>query len=167
MPDLFSDFMATPSGDTFVPLRAAVTDAPEYDFHANDVEELDQLVNDEDYEEVSARMGALMPNWLLSPRVHRLLAYAAGQLGDTETAQREGYLARACLRGLLQSGDGTPERPYLVTHVADEYDVLDYLKKDPVEQRQVVGPGGAFDVLLCEDDSELWFDISPAFKEPA
>src|SRR5262245_47220246 len=111
MPDLFSDFLANPSAQTFLPLRSAIIATPEYDFYSDDLSQLADLIDRQDYAAVPAKLSALMPNWLLSPQAHQLASFAAEQLGDKDMAQREAYLAKACLQGLLQSGDGTQERP--------------------------------------------------------
>jgi hypothetical protein len=160
MADEFSDFLADPTGATFLRLRERLLDSPGYDFHSGALDELEELINGGQYDAVPDKISELMPGWLLSPRVHQLAGHAAQETGDPARAAREGYLAKACLRGLLQSGDGSRARPYRVTHVADEYDVLDYLAKEVAEQRVVEGDGGAFDVIGCADGSQLWFDIS-------
>jgi hypothetical protein len=166
MADPLSDFLERPSGESFVRLRAAVLAEPSYDFHADDDAELNQLVEEGEDEVVVGRLPQLMPNWLLSPRVHQMLGDAAQRSGDAETAQREHYFARAALRGLLESGDGSRERPYLVTHIADEYDLLSALGKEAESQSQAGGPSGVCDVIACRDGSELWFDVTPGFTQP-
>src|SRR5262245_66303882 len=124
MADAFSVFLADPSGENFVRLREAVLNRPDFDFYSLDLERLADAAQRGAYADVVGLFPAMLPNWLLSPQAHRLVSYAAKQLGDTEMAARERALGRACLRGLLGSGDGTKARPYLVTHIADEYDVL-------------------------------------------
>jgi hypothetical protein len=109
----------------------------------------------------------LMPNWLLSPRVHFLLSTAADKLGDADMARREQYLAKVCLRGLLASGNGSEELPYLITHLPDEYDVLDALGKEMTGQRLVRSGPGACDVIACADGTEVWFDITAGLQAEA
>lgn len=168
MADPFADFLDNPSGDTFLELRALVIAQPEYDFHSASLAELEDLVATGQFEAVPEKLPELMPNWLLSPRLHRLVSQAAEQRGDTETAQRELALAQACLKGLLESGDGSPMRPYRITQVADEYDLLESLGKELATQRIV--PDAAFgplDVLVCSDGRELCFDIGPGLTQAA
>jgi hypothetical protein len=160
MPDLFSDFLANPSATTFLPLREAVIAAPEYDFYSDTLQELEDLVGAGNHAAATGMLPELMPNWLLSPRVHQLVGQAAAQLGDKDMAQREVYLAKACLQGLMQSGDGSEGRPYRVTHIDDEYEILNHLGKEVAEQGQVSTATGLLDHFVCTDDSELWFDVS-------
>ena len=164
MADAFSEFLQEPTEATFLRLRAVVLADPGYDFYSTAVDTLADLVAAEDYAAVLAELPALMPSWLLSPRVHLLVNQAAEKAGDAETARREMYVARACLRGLLRSGDGTKKRPYLVTHVADEYDLLDQLDKEEAGQDRVSDGDGVFDKIACTDGTELWFDASPGLK---
>ncbi len=160
MADLLIDFLERPTEESFVRLRAAVLSEPVYDFGAQDDADLAKLMEDGEFAAAAAMRSQLMPNWLLSPRVHQMLASAAESIGDKETAQSERYFARASLRGLLLSGDGAPERPYLVTHVADEYDLLATLDKAALTQRIVNTGSGSFDVITCRDGSEVWFDVT-------
>jgi hypothetical protein len=160
MADVFGDFLKKPDENNFRALRDCVIASPEYDFHATDLDELGEFVTGADYASATALSGTLMPNWLLSPRAHQLLGHAADHRGDLKMAGRENYMARACLHGLLASGDGTELKPYAVTHVPDEYDVLQALGKQPRSQRLVKNAGGSFDVFDCADGSEVWFDIS-------
>jgi hypothetical protein len=162
MPDELSDFLAKPSGETFLRLREVVIGSPDYEFHSDGADQVQGLFAAEDYEAVPDMLSELMPNWLLSPRVHRLVGLAAEQVGDTDLAQRETYMARACIRGLLESGDGSRERPFQVTHVADEYDLLEIQGKEMKQQRLVTDTAGSFDVIACTDGTELWFDIGPS-----
>ena len=164
MPDALSDFFETPNGATFVRMRDALLADPAYDFHSTDVDELTDLIASEDYAAVGEALPGLMPDWLLSPRAHQLAGLAAERAGNAEGARMERDVARACLKGLLESGDGSPERPFLVTHVADEYDLVRHLGKQPTGQREAVHEGRPCDVVATADGAELWFDSSPGLK---
>jgi hypothetical protein len=56
--------------------------------------------------------------------VHKFLAFAYGKQGGKDAARIEYQLANLCLEGILSTGTGTEDKPYLVLHVEDEYDVL-------------------------------------------
>src|SRR5262249_42492683 len=77
MPDAFSDFLASPSGETFLRLREVVAAEPDYDFYSNDLDGLSGLLTSEDFAGLAARIPELMPGWLLSPRLHQMAAVAA------------------------------------------------------------------------------------------
>jgi hypothetical protein len=167
MADAFADFLDQPNEQNFLRLRDMVIASPEYNFYAEDLDELASLIENGDYDEARGRLPELMPNWLLSPRAHQLIGLAAAQAGDQDTAQRENIMAQACFVGLTQSGNGSQLRPFRVTHIADEYDLLEALGKETRSQRLVTTGNGSFDVFTCADGSELWFDISPSVQTPA
>ena len=167
MADEISDFLTAPNGENFLRLRALIEDSPGYDVVSDGAERLATLVAAEEYGQAADLAADLMPNWLLSARVHHLAALAAEKLGDEETAARERYLSRACIRGLLLAGEGTRERPYPVLHVSDEYDLLDALSKQPSSQRIDNQGDGPCDVVTCADGSEVWFDVAAGFQNRA
>ena len=72
--------------------------------------------------------------------------------------------AKKCIRGILSTGDGTADKPYQVTRVSDEYDVLGHLGILPQGQSLTLKNGKAFDRLQC-GGSELWFDVTSVFKD--
>src|SRR5262249_5277926 len=101
---------------------------------------------------------------LLSPQVHQTAWLAAEKLGDADRAKVERCVTRACLRGLVRSGDGSPDRPFPVTHISDEYDLLDHLGKEFRGQRNVTTEAGGVDGFDCGDGSDLWFDVTLGAK---
>jgi hypothetical protein len=61
---------------------------------------------------------------------------------------------------LLTTGDGTRASPYIVTHPTDEYDVLAALGLKSAGQSLTERHGRLYDIQLCEDGRELWFDVT-------
>src|SRR5262249_4077808 len=108
----------------------------------------------------------LPPSKILSPRFHLLAADAAEALGDAANLELERSLFVLTLQGLLATGDGTRGNPYLICHSTDEYDILEALELDPAGQSLVESEGRLFDVLLCTDGREVWFDVTPAVSRP-
>lgn len=160
MADAFTEFLERPGVDTFLALRDDVLAQPGHDFAADDLAAIEALADEGDFPGVLGDLPGLMPSWLLSPRAHRLAGLAALRTGDDERAGFEGGFANACLAGILGSGDGTHERPYRVTHVADEYDVLEARAKTFAAHRTAAGAGRVLDILDCTDGSRLHFDVT-------
>ena len=106
---------------------------------------------------------ASFPNLLLSPQAHLLASQIARADGDEELAAIEGLYAVICLEGILRSGDGNSSQPYLVTRPSDEYDLLVYLDKRVTGQRLKQQGDRQFELLVLDDGSEIWFDVSVAF----
>lgn len=165
MADLFSEFLENPTGETFRALRNVLIEQPEFNFYSRDLAEVQALAEEEEFEDVILRAEEAMPDWLLSPSMHRYLAVAARAEGDSDRADQEEYLVKACRRGLLQSGDGSPQRPYLILHPADEYDVLAALGKEPAEQQLLNKLAPPLDRIRCVDGAELHFDLTPSLPQ--
>jgi hypothetical protein len=89
----------------------------------------------------------------------------AKRSNDEKAARMDGYIGVACCKGIVATGDGTKRRPYLVTRISDEYDVVRYLGKQPARQA-LTGIGDRhFDVITCTDGSEIWFDITAPYSK--
>ena len=110
------------------------------------------------FKEAQSQLRKAMPGLLVSPQAHFYASLAAGKLGDAAAAARETSLGKKCLAALLQTGNGSPEKPYLVTFVSDEYDILHALTKRAKLQAVISKDGKSFDRIECEDGTELWFE---------
>ncbi|MBK8208310.1 MAG: DUF4919 domain-containing protein [Planctomycetes bacterium] len=164
MPEPFFEFLREPNRESFLAARRAVLEDPSYQPYSTELEELDALIEQEDYQGVLDRMPELVPNLVLSPRLHLMLAYTQRRLGNTDSADMEGAIARTCADGILMTGDGTAEKPWLVLRTSDEYDVLMFIDKKMETQALIRRDGKALDRLACEDGSEVWFDVSDAMN---
>ncbi len=167
MPDEISDFLAEPNGENLLRLRAVIEASGAYDAGSDGDERLAGMIDQRAYHEAQDLVDDLMPGWLLSPRVHRLAAEAAENRGDEEAAARARYMLRACTKGILLAGDGTEERPFPILHVSDEYEIIDVMGKEPVDQRLAGGEAGLCDVIRCSDGTEVWFDVSAGMRARA
>lgn len=105
----------------------------------------------------------MRPNHLLSPGAHLKLALIYQQLGRDAEMERERVIANLCLEGILSTGDGSAERPYLVTRTSDEYDVLAASNLNPVSQTLRLVEGRRLDVLTTREGSEICFDVTEIF----
>ena len=152
-----------PNKENYLALRAAIVASPKYDPYSQDLEDIRELLQKKEFAQARARIKAAMPNLLLSPRAHLYAFQAAQGLKDTKTAEDERALLAACLKGILSTGEGTREKPYLVTRVEDEYDLLANLKKRSRKQGLVREGGKSLDCIMCTDGSECWFDVTEVF----
>jgi len=163
MQELLLQFVQDPNAENFLALRNSLIESERYDPYSDEMTLVDSLIESEKWSEAQEALGTAMPNLILSPRAHLMMSFIAEKL-DQEMAQKmEGFLASACCQGIVETGDGTKESPYLVTRTSDEYDVLSYLQKEFVEQSLVHVDEKSFDVVKCSDGTELWFDISVCF----
>jgi hypothetical protein len=153
-------FLQEQTLETFMLLRDAVLASPDYDPYNHYQSEAHALLEREEFAQVTEYLMSKIPGWILNPGIHKLLSFALHKLGDEERARMEFLLARAFLDGILLTGDGSEARPYLVSSVTDEYDVLDHLGKSLRQQSLVEKKGRRCDRFECEDGSQIWFDVS-------
>jgi hypothetical protein len=160
--DLVSDYLADPGPAALDRLRAAARTAPNFtaDLDVTLDRTVAPLIASGAYDEAVTALEDLMPGALLSPSAHGALSQALGRSGRTEDAEREATVARAALDGILATGDGSAEHPWSVLRVGDEYDVLRSLRRTRTRQTLVRDAGRTIDVLVCDDGSELHFDVT-------
>lgn len=152
------EHITQPSTFSFSELRAAYLGSglcSSYDEHFFVIRE---LIDDREFLAALDALTNVMPQLLLSPRAHWWAAYLNEQLGRSSSAVTEQQVGDLLLEGILSTGDGSPDNPFAVLRVDDEYDVLGALKKTFVRQELRSDP--RCDVLICDDESELWFDLA-------
>jgi len=115
------------SAESFLALRQAVAQSPEYDPDSADLEEATALLAAGKIYQGYSLLRAMMPNWLLTPRVHHLASFAYLRSHQARSAEREVQLAGLVRQGILKSGTGEEAHPFLVLHRIDALDVLDVL----------------------------------------
>ncbi|MCA8999591.1 MAG: DUF4919 domain-containing protein [Planctomycetaceae bacterium] len=158
------ELLQQPGRSSYLALWEIVTRSADYQPYSDGLRFANELASEERWVEAIEAAHATMPNLLLSPRAHLLLAYLYDQLGNDRGVQMEVLFAQACLEGILDTGNGTAEAPYLVTRTSDEYDVLEHLEKTFTQQALCEQGNRHFDVLTCGDGSELWFDITEPYS---
>jgi len=159
-------FVEQPTKSTFLAARDAVLNESPLPLMAVEIAELDQLLEQEDYQALLDRLDLLPPSKVLSPRIHFLAAEAADALGHFQDIELERCLFVITLQGLLTTGDGTPANPYVVCHATDEYDILAALGLEPSRQTMIEEGGRRLDVLVCSNGRELWFDVTKTLAQP-
>jgi hypothetical protein len=169
----FDAFLQSPSKESYRKVFAILAADPKYNPYSGDLDEVGELLEKNEFRRARERLQQSMPNLLLSPRAHRYASLAAEGLGETEEAKRRDEVAAKCLRGIMSTGDGTQRNPYLVSRTSDEYDVLRSLKKQmrfqDFNKVEKEGDGGRtdysyYDVLKCVDGSQVWFDVTVAYR---
>lgn len=167
MKDQLLGFLNQPNRETYLALRAQLLASEKYQPYSDEVRSAEQLCDEGKFEEAVQTLEEVMPNLLLSPSAHRLLAFLYSKLENKDKEEAAWVMADVCLLGLLATGEGTEEQPYLVTRVSDEYDVLEHLGKSMGLQALVVKDERRFDVITCHDGSECWFEITEPYQRLA
>jgi len=158
-------WLEAPGQETFLAVRACVLASSVYDPYNQIFLRVNQALKDSKYEKVRDVLMGDMPNLLLSPRAHMLLAVAHSKLGAKESEEMEGYLLKLCLDGIGGSGDGSFERPFLVSRTEDEYDLLSSRHLERGSQALVQDGDRTLDRLTTADGTVLHFDITEAYRK--
>lgn len=167
MPSALRAFVAHPSRENFLRARDELLAASPRPLDAAALDSLSLLADTGDVQGLSTALDALPPIAALVPRVHYHAALAAEARGDEQDLELEQMLLVICLRAILMTGDGSEEAPYIVSAGTDELDLLDELDLEAASKSLIHRGDGAFDVVLCEDGSEIWFDVSALVQIPA
>ncbi len=162
MRDLFLKFAENPDLKSFLAVRQAVLASEEYQPDSEELDRADELIDEGKWAEARTCLQEALPNLLLSPQAHLLMAAIAEELGEPSQEQLEDFLASTCAEGILSTGDGTKDKPYLVLRASDEYDLIEYLEKEPTDEDEVEEGDRSLDRVKCNDGSELWFDVTEA-----
>lgn len=99
-------------------------------------------------------------NLILSPSVHFCLSEIYELKDNEQMKNAEEYAGNILIQNLLNSAEGTKERPYRVLHVSDEYDILEHLNKEIASQDLIFENGRYYDCLKTKDNEIFWFDVS-------
>lgn len=165
MRDRFNEFLKAPSVETYLAVREALIASDGYQPYSNEFDTAGQLYEEGKLSEACGVMERAMSNLLLSPRAHRMLSFLYFKEGNEEAAGMEYAIAESCLQGILATGEGSLEKPFLVVRTSDEYDVLEHFDKKLAQQSLRGGDSKRFDVISCVDGTEYVFDITDAYNQ--
>nr|WP_218861550.1 DUF4919 domain-containing protein [Nocardioides panzhihuensis] len=130
---MVSAYLDDPGPDALGPLRRAVRGSAGFTPDL-DLDEADRLLAEGSYAAATAELQRAMPGAIFSPSAHLRMAAALERSGDERSAARERQVARAALRSIRSTGDGSEQRPWSVLRINDEYDMLRAMGKTPVRQ---------------------------------
>lgn len=161
--ETFEKFLTEPNRETYLALRQELIDSPSYNPYSGELSDVEKLFEEEKLQEACDLLNKAMGNLMLSPRAQRSLALLNHKLGKETAVQLCLRMEQSCLAGMIATGDGTPEKPYLVTRVDDEYDILEHLEKVSFTSQSLKQVGDRqIDSFQFEDGSEVCFDITDA-----
>jgi hypothetical protein len=168
MVELYRQFLVEPSAERFFAALGA------FDLPASikppSLESLDLALSEGRFDSIRTLARQWSRYFALSVHFHRLAAIAALEMGDADDAELERFAAEACLEGVLKSGDGSAERPYVIAHRADAQEVLAKLKFKPIRQKCVQTDQARCDVFegkSAQGEQEVWFSAPSTFSLPS
>jgi hypothetical protein len=164
--DLLIQYMENPSKESYLRLRRMLLDNNDYNPYSADLYKISELIQRNMFQQALNKIIQSMINLMLSPRAHMFASIAYMKLGQERECQKAKNLYKACLSGILSTGDGSKEKPYLVTSVSDEHDVLSAMEKEFVSQSVTKEQKGKrYDVFELTDGTRLYFDITDCFNK--
>lgn len=163
----FARFVEQPSRATFLAARSAWLTLNVAPLTPADLQSVAELLAAGEAAAVIKRVHGWKARAAFSPRAHYFAGEAHALLGELDQAECERMVFTACLQGILATGDGSRRKPYLISQIPDEYDVLKLLGLNCEKQRLVQNKSRSCDVLSCEDGSQVWFNISDLVAVPA
>lgn len=158
--DAFHTYMTDGKPESFQRLRSAFMKGTDYRPYKRRLERVVEQIEQRADDSILQDLNKLKSGYLISPDFHLALAHVLNRLGQTDESSVECLIAQRCIDGILSTGDGTEKRPYFVTFVSDEYNVMSLLQKQLQMQCLVKRGDREFDMLRCQDGSELCFDIT-------
>ena len=160
----FHQYLQRPGLSTFLAAREACLNDMNFDPCTRILDEIERLTDEEMWSPAVQAVSDALPNYLLSPRLHLLAARVSRAMNEHETAEHESDVALALVEGILSTGDGSPEAPYLVMRTSDETDVMMRLGKDVRAKVLRRRNHRDYEVLVAEDGTQVWFDITEAYE---
>lgn len=161
MREAFMSFIQEPTAEGYLQLRELAFEHPDFNPYGNETQAVDDLIEAGQFDEAVERaMELLIPDTLLSPMAHMRIAFAQEKLGNQEACDAERYIASALLHGIEATGDGTADRPYQISRVSDEYDLVSANGWTFQEQALRARDGREFDVITVAEREPIWFEIT-------
>jgi len=159
----FFEFVENPTGAAYRAILEKLAAGSDYRPYAGYIEQIQGLLDSKEFEKAHEACKRSSATLLLSPELHMLAGYAARELGDDELFNMERIIASACVRGMLDTGDGTREKPYIVSVTGDEHFVLEVLKKAFESQRLVRDGERYMDLIRTTEGDEIFFDVTKPY----
>ena len=157
-------FFQSPDRDSYLAIREKIISSDFYQPYSDELGTVEGLFQQNKLEEARDAIADAMTNLMLSPRAHQLLGFLHHKLGDEQAAQMEMMIGRACVEGILATGDGSVNAPYVVVRTSDEHDVIEYLGKELKQQSLTEEGKKHLDLIECTDGSKYWFDVTDAYN---
>ena len=161
MREQFIQFLQQPSPASFLKVREALFEQEDFDPYCSALDEVEAMMSEGKWQMIVDTITRnLFPNHILSPGAHLNLGFSLHKLGKEKEAEAEQMISSLLFDCIKSTGDGTEERPYLVTSTSDEYDILMMDQLGFQGQALVERNGREYDVMTLEGGGQLWFDIT-------
>jgi hypothetical protein len=162
MTDTFFDFLMNTTNENFTASQNEIFKNSQYNPYSDDLSVIEGFLDQNDLTKAVQYNNV---NVILSPRAHLYKNYAFEKLNQPKEAQAELIFAQKIMEGISLTGNGTKKKPYIVTRITDERDMLSYFQEEFVSQRLMHDDNTTFDVIQCKSGRELYFDITTPYTK--
>lgn len=162
MKEQFINFIKNPTKESFLELRTFIINHDDYEPYSEDIKNINNLLLQNNFREVAQYASV---NIILSPRAHMYKSFAYRKLNDEKGAEIESTIGQTILEGIHLTGNGTLEKPYLVTRIDDERDFLTYLEEVFASQALINDDEKSYDCITTASGKNIYFDITDCFKK--
>ena len=163
MKDKIASYLNEPTAEKYAELRSILLGSSTYQPGSTSIHKFWDHIEAGRLQEASALADEIRQNYLLSPLAHTALAALAEKLGDRGQMQVEQVFTLRCRESLLETGDGTLEKPYRVTRVDDIYSVL-AAKRARLKHLTCRLSGSRLLDEVTTDQGTLFFDVTAPFE---
>lgn len=160
MREQFASFVQSPTLEGYLDLRQRIVQGGHYNPACDGEDQLWTLLHEKAYDEAQERIPQWMENFLLCPSYHKALSILAEARNEADRTEFESWLASSLLRCLLQTGNGTPERPYEVMRVGEELTILAALNLHPLRVQTLFVNGKVVDKMDTREGESVYFSVS-------
>jgi hypothetical protein len=164
MHDSFAELLEQPTARRYKQLRSRLLASGALGNFSLALAELEETL---DQAASQTHIAELLVPGLLSLRLHRLAGQFALQQCDHPRAELHRFTYDAIASAILATGSGTRTRPLLVTYPSDSVELLAARGFQIKSQSLVEAAARRFDVILCSDEREFWFDVTDLLPQTA
>lgn len=156
------EFFEAPTAERFLELQQyAIEAADGYDFAASKLLALEAQLNTTSPSTLLEELKSLPEIFQICPRYHYVEARIRESLGEVKQMQDSIGKLRACLRAIVETGEGSQESPFVITFVSDQDDVVRSLGEQVRCTTFLQAKDHSCDVVTAHSGVEFWFDVTP------
>lgn len=156
-------FLLHPSVEDYLELREQMVASGSYNPYSRSLDLAGEALMAQDWERMEEAVRQDMPNLLLSPRAHQLLARAAQERGDSLETSLRMQFGKVLYEALQNSGDGSREQPWLCLREEDEADLLGGLGSPPARHKTLSGDR-YLERIVLQDGRAVFMDLTVPFE---
>ena len=160
MHDSFAALLQNPTAQRYKRVRSQLLSTTSLGEFSLALAQLEESFTQGEFNTAVESVQALKLAGLLSMKYHRLAGMIAWESGDHARAGLHKFAYDSLRTAILATGSGTRKKPYFITYSSDAHELAAAGGFSVKSQSFVEEKEHRYDVLLCENEREFWFDIT-------